>query len=491
MASLPVQFVGPSYQLDNRKADVQRTVNMYPQRVESGSGKAQFILKSVPGLTEEVNNTASGKVTMRGMFAPSNFVDTIYCILGNSLYTLSASTLTLRSGTMGSSGGSVIGAIGRQHIVVCDTQQAFYTPYVSGTPALTQITDPDAPTTISWVAYLGGRFVYGDKDTDQFTWSEIDDPDNIDALNFATAESSPDGIVRGIVYREELWMMGRDSTELWRASSSADSAFERNTGVSISVGCMASRSVCVADNCLLWIGRDSNGKGVVYKAVGYQPQRVSNHAIEEMLSTATSLTAASAYTYQENGHVFYCIDASGLDTTLCYDLSTESWHERAEFFNGDFSRSRITHHVITASGAEYFGGSLTSHPTLSNRAVIYTQDSNVYTLDGDTLCRERTSPHYATPSLDRVFYSRLRLDCSVGSEVASTKYVQLFYSNDGGYVFSNSALSKSLGETGDRRVSVQWNRLGSANDRVFKIRCTDDVAFDIVNVDVQAEVGTS
>jgi hypothetical protein len=38
---------------------------------------------------------------------------------------------------------------------------------------------------------------------------------------------------------------------------------------------------------------------------------------------------------------------------------------------------------------------------------------------------------------------------------------------------------------------VQWNRLGKARDRVWKIRCTDDVAFDIVNVDVQAEEGVS
>lgn len=47
----PVPFVGGSDELATRKADAQRTVNMTPTRVESGSGKSNLFLKSIPGLT--------------------------------------------------------------------------------------------------------------------------------------------------------------------------------------------------------------------------------------------------------------------------------------------------------------------------------------------------------------------------------------------------------------------------------------------------------
>lgn len=485
---MSIPFVGPSYQLSNRKADVQRTVNMYPQKVESGTGKAQFILKSIPGLTSIATSTAANKIVFRGAISYGDAQT--FAVLGNGFYELGP------TGTPGSVIGTsasstnlkVVMAAGREHVVFVDS--TFGYTYNVGTATYTQISDPDAPSSPNWVAYLAGRYVFGARFNDQFYWSGIDAPLTFDALDFATAESSPDGLVRGIVYREELWLMGSKTIEVWRASSSADAAFERNTGVSISVGCSSTYAVSLLDNSLFWIGRDENGGSIVYTAAGYQPRRVSNHAIEELLSASTDIEQATSYCYQQHGHAFYCINAPGLETTLCYDVNTDSWHERADFFNGDFSPLRITHHVMSPLGAHWFGGTLASHPTLSNRAVLYTASHDTHTLDGDTLCRERTSPHFATPQLNRVFYPRLRLDCSVGTIVSGSRYVQLYYSNDGGYTWSNSALQRSLGETGERRTMVQWNRLGSARDRVWKLRCTDDVLFDIVNVDVQTEVGT-
>lgn len=488
MASASVPFVGPSYNLANRKADVQRTVNMYPQKVESGSGKAQFILRSVPGLTERSNSTTLTSV--QGAIA---YGDTkLYAVIGNRLIDITSGTIGASLGTLVSSGAGVVMAAGRLHVVMASGQFGY--TFAPATSTFTQISDVDFPSLPNWVAYLAGRFVFGVRYEDSFYWSAIDDPLTYGALDFATAESSPDGLVRGIVYREELWLMGSKTIEVWRASSSADAAFERNTGVSISVGCAATHAVSLLDNSIFWVGRDENGNNVVYSASGYQPRRISNHAIEERLASTTNdfdIETATSYCWQWNGSAFYCLNVPTLDTTLCYCVNTDSWFEIAEFFNGNFKRGRVTHHVMSPLGTHYFLGALSTHPTLSNRAAIYTASDDVFTLAGDTLCRERTSPHYATPQLNRIFYPRFRLDCSVGTIVSGSRYVQLYYSNDGGYTWSASALQRSLGETGERRTMVQWNRLGSARDRVWKMRCTEDVLFDIVNVDVQAEVGTS
>lgn len=49
-------FVGPSYQLRSSNVDYQRSINLYPEVIESGSGKGQqrVYLKSTPGLRNEV-----------------------------------------------------------------------------------------------------------------------------------------------------------------------------------------------------------------------------------------------------------------------------------------------------------------------------------------------------------------------------------------------------------------------------------------------------
>lgn len=48
---MPISFIGPSYQLDDRKADVQRSINLMPTLIESGTGKTDVFLEPVPGLT--------------------------------------------------------------------------------------------------------------------------------------------------------------------------------------------------------------------------------------------------------------------------------------------------------------------------------------------------------------------------------------------------------------------------------------------------------
>lgn len=45
-----IPFVGPSYQLNVRKADVQRVVNLFPVVNEVPGGKSVAFLDAVPGL---------------------------------------------------------------------------------------------------------------------------------------------------------------------------------------------------------------------------------------------------------------------------------------------------------------------------------------------------------------------------------------------------------------------------------------------------------
>jgi hypothetical protein len=56
-------FVGPSYDIKVRKADVQRSVNLMPTPVEAGNGKAGVFLKPVPGLVAFSEGGGGGVVS--------------------------------------------------------------------------------------------------------------------------------------------------------------------------------------------------------------------------------------------------------------------------------------------------------------------------------------------------------------------------------------------------------------------------------------------
>lgn len=470
-----IPFVGPSYQLTTRKADVQRSVNLVPKRVESGTGKAGYVLESVPGLIERFNQSADGPI--RGFASITG--GRSFVVAGSAVYEISADFSVLTGlATLSTNSGPVSIAIGREHLVVVDgSSSPVYYEFAASAGFF--ITDGDYFPS-DWVAYIAGRFVFGRKGTDQFFWSGIDAPNSFDALDFATAEAAPDGVIWGVVYREELVLFGTSTMEIWRASSSADAAFEKNSGVSINVGCAAKYSVQRIDNALMWVGQDENGGGVVYRMTGYAPQRASTYAIEEALNGSTDLAESTAWAHQIDGQAFYCLNAQGLDTSWCFEVQGD-WHERAEFVNGEFEQYRVQCHVYT-QGVHLVGDS---------DGYIYELDKDTFTNNSDVICRERTSPHYASKKLNRVFYPRFRLDCSVGTVTDSSEpVVSLYYSNDGGHSWSDS-LPRSLGAVGERTKSVQWNRLGSAHDRVYRVRCTDNCRFDIVDASIEAQEGVS
>jgi hypothetical protein len=83
--------------------------------------------------------------------------------------------------------------------------------------------------------------------------------------------------------------------------------------------------------------------------------------------------------------------------------------------------------------------------------------------------------------MERVAYRGLELACTTGHG----GNVTLEISNDGGFTWG-SPLIRSLGATGQWMQPVRWHMLGSARDRVFRIRCSDAVPFNIHGATVNA-----
>ena len=98
------------------------------------------------------------------------------------------------------------------------------------------ITDTDWKPA-SHVAYLNGVMIFNELGTGRFFWSQILDPGNLDALDFASAEARPDPLVGLKVSHGELILFGSTSVEWWVPTGNFLSPFQRLPGAVIDIGC--------------------------------------------------------------------------------------------------------------------------------------------------------------------------------------------------------------------------------------------------------------
>ena len=468
-------IIGPSYTLQTDRAAIQRSINYMLRLVEPGNEKGPAFLEQVPGL----RLFASLGAEIRGAWRAGS---RLFVVAGSTLYEVSAAGIGTSAGTLSTSTGPVDFAQGLLHLVIVDGPNGYAMPLSGGT--LARITDGDFYGS-KRAAFLDGKFIFVRPETQQFYWSsDIDTATSYDSLDFSSAESAPDNIIGHVVDHRELWLFGAEYTEVWNSSPVGEQPYQRNNGASIEVGCIAAHSIQKVDNSIYWLAQDRNGAGLVMMAggqSGYQGMRVSTFAVEQALGATSDMTAARAFVMQQGGQTFYCLTAPDVPTTWVYDVSSRQWHERAEWIAGALAPWRATCHVY-AHGMNIVGDAA---------GKLYELDPTKNTNDGAVLYRERTSPHSATPARTRVFFDRLRLDVTVGESGAGTEQViEMQYSNDGGKTWGAWA-QRALGPVGHYTRQVKWDRLGSARDRVWRIRCTDDAKAAIIGAAVSATEGAA
>lgn len=174
-----------------------------------------------------------------------------------------------------------------------------------------------------WPVFFNQRILYPGQDGQVF-YSELNDATDIPGLNFFTAESLPDEIVAVTTTEDQIWLHGDESTEVWFNSGDVDNPFERIPGGVVYSGCAHPNTALRLDNSVWWVERDDQGANIVRRSNGFTPVRVSTSAVERFLATATNV---SAFSYQEEGHTFYQINADQGSWAL--DLKTQEWAERA------------------------------------------------------------------------------------------------------------------------------------------------------------------
>jgi hypothetical protein len=430
-------------------------VNMFAE-IEV-SGRKKLIRRQRPGVAVALANSGTKRCIEKNK-------STHYTVIGDTFYSFDGSSLT-SLGTLGTATGRCTMAFNENdEILISDGATAYYWNGASLAALVT-------PTDVGNLAYMSGYAVYNDPDTGQFYSSTSNDFSTIDALDFATAESYTDNLVRPFVDHNELWLFGTNSTEVWQLSGSSDFPFARFTNAQIERGCGAAFSVAADDNTVFWLGDD----GVFYRADGYRPQRISTHPVERAVADLSAATraGADAFIYTIGGHKFYTVRFDGY-LTLQYNIATGFWN-RAKTYGYDDWR-------IMGSAGRYSDYFMT--PT-----AIATLTPGLCTDEGGIMVRGGVSaPGYAEGK--RISVRSFFLDAEVGRAPISTDAnVMLRVARDG-ETFGN-VLTRSLGETGDYRRRAIWRNLGQGRNWVLELMFSDPSEFAIVSTHADIHVSSS
>ena len=342
---------------------------------------------------------------------------------------------------------------------------------------LTQITDADLPSPNS-ATFLNSRILYG-IDDGRFFWSEVSDADNIDALNFVTAEGNPDDLVAVVSHLQEIRAFGTRSTEVWSNTTSDVAPFQTNTSAQIPRGCLGRDTIALLDTWIFWVGDD----GVVYGGKGYEGKRVSHFGVEEDIRATADKTQIEALAYHFAGNAWYVL--SGPDWTWAYNRTTERWHEKFSFGS---DRWRVS------KAAEFNNTVIFGDNDVGN---LY-QISRTSFMENDTalIFRVRSAAMSAYPN--RLAVDRLHLDFVTGIGLNSPTLalqepkVGLRWSDDGGRTWSNQLL-RSLGKIGEYETRVVFNSLGitGRTGRIWEIEASSAVIRELMYVAAEGDqIGT-
>lgn len=444
-----IDFCGGSYTSLAVTADAQRTVNLFPELVESGEGRSKMVLLNTPGLF----SIATLSAVPRGTY---EFNGRLFVVAGTQLNEITLTTPASYRGNLytpavvavSQLNGSVPLANDGQPASMCANENqlliasggSVYIYYlnamndsVTGLPVAAGTFKQVPPT--NFTLSTGQQLVKQVAFCDSFFLALLVNSQNIqisnvlDGFNWIPGGSLvgtppvyvggvssqivvsvfPENIVGMIVDHREVWVRGTKKSVVYYASGGPN-IFDVQAGGYIEQGGAAPFASSQIDNSVMWIHQSERGDRIAWRANGYTPTRISTHAIEQAWRKYPKASDAVSYSYEDGGHSFWVVlfpsANNGNGATWVYDTATGLWHER-DFLNVVSGQSMGHPSWVHAfwQGIHIVGD--------WRSANLYQMHVDFYTNAGTPIVRLRRAPHIST-ELETIRHTRFELDIETG-----------------------------------------------------------------------------
>jgi hypothetical protein len=454
-------FVGGSFSTRSRIASSERSINLFPEPIESKDGKsgAGGYLIGTPGVVSFDTLAPPGQ----------NIIETLgrcFVISGGNVYEEYSTGAHSLIGNLNAYIGPVaLTSNGYQLMIGCGL--VGWTVNLAGSPVLTQITSPGF-SGAGTVTYQDSYVIASVPGTREFFISGNNDATSWNGLDFASKDGAPDLLQNVTSTQRLLWLIGQETSEPWFNSGNANFPFQPVAGNLREVGTPAPMSPAVVEGELMWLAADKRGQGYVISIQNLYPVRISNFAMENEIQQYKTISDAIGESYQESGHTFYLLHFPTAGKTWAFDNITRLWHERG-FWNiqtGSYKTALGLYHAYV------FG----KHLVLGANGQLYDQSLNYLDDAGSPLRRVRRFPHVSDEN-ETIRHARLQIDLQRGTvPLGLNPQLILRYSDDGGFTWSKEKKAY-VGKTGNYKYPrAIFRMLGSSRDRVYELVTTDAYA---------------
>lgn len=472
-----IPFVGGSSQARSVNANAERSVNCFLE-LSPDNPPRPLALYGTPGLILRSSSLGNGGV--RGAVVLNNTY--CYWVAGNTVFRMGTDYAVTSCGTIGTTSGRVampVNAAGE--VLVLDGAAGYI---ISGV-TLTVIADTDFPDTVTSGDYLDGFFIVAGDGSRRLAWNEAADVGTgWDGTDFASAESSPEAVLGAYVDHRDVFVFKRKLVEVWQ-NTGGDPLFARSGNTVMQQGTAAFPTVQAMNNTLYWLGAGKNGQGVVLSAQGYNPIRISDHALETIIAGYSTIADAFGFCFEIAGHAFYALTFPTADATWLYDAATQKWYEWAWRDPETNLLHRHRANCCIFFNDEHLVGDWET-------GKVYGLSMDVYDDADDPILRLRRT-QTLSGGASKLFFGPMTVDMETGvgltSGQGSDPQVMMRYSDDGGHEWS-PYLTCELGAIGETDVQVKFGPTGSGRNRVWELSMTDPVPFSVFGADVDVVKGS-
>ena len=326
-----------------------------------------------------------------------------------------------------------------------------------------QITDPDLRR-VGNVAHLSNYAVFRNSDSDQFQWSDLANFDSVNALSFATAESSSDVTVHIEAFEGDLIHFGENRLEVCRLTGDQDTPFAPLTNANIEIGCANGRTVKRLTRDIYWVSDDLR----VYRtaARSYQAVPISLHQGLEHDLFKHGADNAFAYVATMEGHSFYHLVIPEANRTWVYDEQTQLWHERSTTTpcrltdqncdNGGYGK-HLANSSVMHNGKAYIGGT----------GEVFLYDLDYFEDGSQPILREATTSPFNF-GWDGSIYRSVALEFQNScDDIGERNEVLLQFSDDLGKTWKGSTTRPLIRQ---KHHTPTWRNLGRGLRRAYRWR---------------------
>lgn len=349
------------------------------------------------------------------------------------------------------------------------------------TTALLTGSPPDMTHIVYLDGYLIGNRQISSENNKVIQFSEFEAPTTWSGTNIFSAVADPDPVSGLAVSQRELYVVGRQTTEVWQNIGTFPVPFGR--AFVWQYGTPAPYSIHTADNSVFFIDQDHR----IIRLVGREAVRLSQPIENELFSYETITDCfTSSFTWKGSIHVLFVFPTA--QRAWSVDLKNLQWTEWRGYSNG-LSRVRIDSVFYLESNGEVFAGDYQT-------GTVWKFSDTLKTDAGGIFVRQRTFSNrdLGLSVRKQSNYLKVNMNRNVAPNYAGTisetnPTLELRWKDDDkGW---SEWRRNPLGVRGTGKFYSDFRRLGIYRTRQYELRMSDPAECSIVSIETDEEVMVS